>query len=242
MKQNRLLHMMGEIEEGYIEEAGVNIGNIREAKCGKGNHRVTFPWQKWCAVAASLAVIAGLGIAMVQSGLFGGRNHEVILENGDKITFVKAEDFIMADQKINATARDLNKEEAEHLFPGLSVVGDALFDTENGNFMGIEGDIGEMDLFVAKKGIMIDDTIVVGVEEVSTVNGLDVTAGYFLTSPNSKGERRIIYYANFEIGDTVFGLEHAGPEADAETLRQELVAVIQKLIEKGEPDFGFLEE
>ena len=229
MKNKRLLHMMGEMEDKYVEEA-----------YSKKTARAS--WLKWCTMAAGFVLIAGLSVVMTRSGMLFGKQHEVTLQNGEKITFAKIDEIGFADQKINATARDLTKEEAAILFQGFSVTGYALFDADNGSFMGIEGDIGEMDLFVAKKGIMIDDTIVVGEEEVSGVNGVDVTAGYFLTSPNSKGERKIIYYANFEMGDTVYGLEHAGPEAEAATLRQELADVIEKLIANGEPDFGILEE
>lgn len=243
MKENRLLHMMGEIEDGYIEEAGADAGKGRKPKRENRNYHVTFRWKKWCTVAASLAVVAGLIIAAMQSGVLGGKNHEVVLENGDKITFVKAEDFIMADQKIAGTGRKITEEEAAQLFSGISVTtGFVWFDLDEGNFMGIEGEIGDIDLFVAKKGMMIDDTIVMGEETISMVNDIEVTAGYFLMRPNSKGERRIIYYANFEIGNTTFGLEYAGAEAEAEKLCTELADVIEKLIQNGEPDFSDLEK
>ena len=242
MKQKRLLSLMGEIEDKYVEEA---YAEETDGVCGSktqsgGKKPARVIWLKWCAVAAGLILVAGLSVAMARSGLLFGKQHEVTLQSGEKITFAKIDEIGFVDQKINATARDLKEEEALALFPGLSVTGYVLFDTDEGDFMGIEGEIGDIDLFVAKKGMMIDDTIVMGEETVSMVNDIEVTAGYFLMRPNSKGEQRIICYANFEMGNTTFGLEYAGGKAEAEKLCTELAGVIEKLIQNGEPDFSNL--
>lgn len=70
--------------------------------------------------------------------MLGGKNHEVSLGSGDKITFVKAKEFIMTDQKINATARDLTREEAEVLRTELADVVEKLIQNGEPDFSDLE--------------------------------------------------------------------------------------------------------
>lgn len=62
----------------------------------------------------------------------------------------------------------------------------------------------------------------IGTEESSEVNGTSVTAGYFITDPNSKGEQTAIYYATFKLGDCTVYVENAGAIADSESVKNEL--------------------
>lgn len=63
------------------------------------------------------------------------------------------------------------------------------------------------------------DTVIVGTEKVSEINGITIVAGYFVTDPNSRGEQNAIYYATFEIGDCKVYLENGGMKDDSETIK-----------------------
>lgn len=65
----------------------------------------------------------------------------------------------------------------------------------------------------------------------SQVNGTSITAGYFVTDPNSKGEQNAIYYAAFEIGTCKVYVENGGTKADSEATKNQLAEIIQKLTE-----------
>lgn len=71
--------------------------------------------------------------------------------------------------------------------------------------------------------------------ETNAVFGdLPVTAGYFITDPNSRGEQIVIYYADFKLGDSTVHMENAGSSQDSETIKNELVEAICKIIALGD--------
>jgi len=75
----------------------------------------------------------------------------------------------------------------------------------------------------------ITDTSVSGNEEVSEINGISVTAGYFVTDTNSKGIKTIIYLASFGANGAIVYLEHSGYESNSEALRSEISNLINTL-------------
>ena len=54
-----------------------------------------------------------------------------------------------------------------------------------------------------------------------------------MTDPNSKGERYVIYYATFQLGDSTVYVENAGAKSESERVKNVLAAIIQQLIENG---------
>lgn len=149
---------------------------------------------KWGAVAACFAAVVILGVGVFQSGLFGNRTDIATLNNGDRIIFVKSDNvggsLALA---VDATTKPLTENEAEALFPGLPVTAHAVF-SDNKELIGFEGNIGNAKMVISTTDIPLLDTEIVGIEEISTVNGTSVIAGYFVTDRNSVGAQNIIYY------------------------------------------------
>ena len=110
-------------------------------------------------------------------------------------------------------------------------------DTDNSqNLIGFKGKIENVKIIVSTSDIPLIDTVIVGKEESAELNGISITAGYFVTDPNSKGEQNAIYYATFELGNCKIYLENSGMIDDSEVIKNQLAEVIQKLIENGELD------
>ena len=66
--------------------------------------------------------------------------------------------------------------------------------------IGFEGQVGNVKVIISTSDVQLLDTVIVGTEKVSEINGITIVAGYFVTDPNSRGEQNAIYYATFEIG------------------------------------------
>jgi len=232
MNSKKFSEAISELDSKYVDEA---LNYRKEAKKPG--------WVKWGAAAACFAVIAVLGVGVFQSGLFGNKTDIATLENGTEIVFVKSE---MTASSINidgeVTTRQLTEDEIAALFPNLPVTAHAIFKTSDmdaGNsleLIGFEGNIGNIKMVVSTFDVQLLDTVIVGTEENTEINGITIAAGYFVTDPNSKGEQNAIYYAAFEIDACKIYLENAGTKADSETTKNQLAEVIQKLIENGELD------
>ena len=139
---------------------------------------------------------------------------------------------------LDVTARPLNDEEIKILFADLPVTANAYFDTDNHNMIGFEGEIGDMKLVVSKQGVNLMDTVIAGNEYISTIEGVQINAGYFVTKANSKGKKTAIYYATFDIGKNTVYVENAGAESESDTVKNDLADTILKLIKNGEFDFS----
>lgn len=236
MNSKKFSEAMSELDSKYVDEA-LNYKKKAQKPV----------WVKWGAVAACFAVVTVLGIGAFQSGLFGSKTDIATLDNGNEIVFVKSEtagSSIDIDGTI--TTRQLTEDEITTLFPNLPVTAHAIFrtsDMDGGNsggnspkLIGFEGNIGNIKMVVSTSEVQLLDTVIVGTEENTEINGITIAAGYFVTDPNSKGEQNAIYYATFEIDGCIVYLENAGTKAYSETTKKQLAEVIQKLIENGELD------
>lgn len=123
------------------------------------------------------------------------------------------------------------EEEINAVFADLPVTANALFSGQD--LIGFEGKTGNIKMVVATSDVPVMDTSIVGTEESSEVNGTSVTAGYFITDPNSKGEQMAIYYATFKLGDCTVYVENAGAKDDSESVKNELAETVQELIDHG---------
>ena len=237
MKKETFCEILGDIDERYVKEARADR-KVRKTV-----------WVKWGAVAACLAAVAVLGTVLLQSGIFSQNTDVAALDNGDKIVFAKS-DTVGGSLSLDAdvTITPLTEEEAAVLFPALPVTADAIFQNGDGDagasreLLGFEGQIGNVKLTISTSDVQLLDTELVGAEETSEINGTSITAGYFVTDKNSKGEQNAIYYASFALGACRVYVENAGAKENSEATKEELAEVIQKLIENGEPDLpAFLE-
>lgn len=197
------------------------------------------PAARWIAVAASLVLVAALGIAVLQGGgIFGDT---VKLENGAVLRFEKSGTIGASSLDMDVTMQALPQTQLQQLFPDLQVEARAIFLAENGSLVGIEGSVGEMKLLVSCSDMPLTDTVLVGEEATSTVDGVAVTAGRFVTDKNSRGERTAIYYASFHLGESTFYLENAGNYGAREAVKTELADVLQTLLKNGEPNWSLLQ-
>lgn len=224
-----------EISKLYNSITNVDNQFIEEAQTKK-----KIGWLKVAAMAACFVVVTVLGVGLFQSGLFNSHTDIATLNNGDKIVFVKSDNIgssLALD--VNVTKKPLTEDEISALFSDLSITANAIFlnndiDTDSSQkLIGFEGQIENVKIVISTSDVQLLDTVIVGTEESSEINGITVTAGYFVTNPNSKGEQNAIYYATFKIGSCEVYLENGGTKDDSETIKNQLAEVIQKLIENG---------
>ncbi len=229
-----------EISKLYNSITNVDNQFIEEAQTKK---KKKIGWLKGAAMAACFVAVTVLGVGLFQSGLFNSHTDIATLNNGDKIVFVKSDNVggsLALD--VDATTRSLTEDETSALFPGLSITANAIFrnsDMDTGSsqeLIGFEGKIGNVKIIISTSDVQLLDTKIVGAEETSEINGTSITAGYFVTDPNSNGKQNAIYYATFEMGNCKVYLENADTKDNSETTKNQLAEVIQKLIENGELD------
>lgn len=222
------------IAMNYIDDDLVT-GAIEYKRTKKKNS-----WMKWGAIAVCLCLVV-VGAFVFQNGRLS--NHEITLDNGDTLVFAKS-DTIGSEQfevkRTNAESHVLTSPEIDLLFNELPVSGVVYFDKENGQFVALEGKINDMLLAITAPGEIFADTVIDDKETISEIEGTAVSAGYFLTDENSKGERTIIYYASFKLGQYEVYVEHAGIESNSDTVKAELANAVQDLISNGELDMGLI--
>ena len=182
---------MSEIDTKYVDEA---LGYKKKAQKSI--------WAKLGAAAACLAAVAVLAAGVFQSGLLGSKTDIAALDNGNEIVFVKSKTAASSLQlDADVTTRELTQEETQALFPSLPVTARAVFASGKG-LIGFEGRIGNTKMVISTADISLLDTVIDGAEKISTVNGISVIAGYFVTDRNSVGKQNAIYYATFKLGDS----------------------------------------
>lgn len=230
MKEKKLLRALGNVDNQYIKEAEPM------KKTSKITNR-----QKWVSVAACFVLVAVIGVGVFQSNLFGTKNDIATLNDGETITFVK-NDLSQSSINLNVTTRPLSDAEIEMLFADLPVTADAYFDADNHNILGFEGKIDDTRMVVSKQGVNLLDTIIDGNTITSSVDGVDINAGYFVTKSNSQGVKTVIYYATFDMGENTIYVEYSGVENESETVKNNLADTILKLIENGAFDLSQIQE
>lgn len=217
MRKTKISETIGNINQKYVSEATSYTGE------GKAARRPV--WMKWGAIAACFALIAVLGISIMQGGLLGGGKQIATLDNGSKISFIKSEAGVgQLDIAFKIQSRSLTDEEIHALFGDLPISAYALFNEEDGSILGLDGNYNDMKLLVSTPVVNINCAVIEGKETASEVDGVSVNAGYFISGKN------VIYYASFELaGNTVY-LENAGPKENGEAVKAEIASAIQNLI------------
>ena len=120
---------------------------------------------------------------------------------------------------------------------------DAYFDADNHNILGFEGKISDTRMVVSKQGVnLIRILSLMEMTITSSVDGVDIDAGYFVTKSNSQGIKTVIYYATFDMGENTIYVEYSGVENESETVKNNLVDTILKLIENGAFDLSQIQE
>jgi len=227
VRKEELFEVLGELDDDIVKGAEIPV-------------KKKLNWKHWGTMAACLAAAVILGIGLFQSGIFGGGTDTAVLDSGDKIIFVKS-NIGVGNVDINADiyTRPLTEDEVHSLFEGLPVTADAIYakgELDEGNsqkLIGITGTVGNVKMVISTSDIQLLDAVVEGIEKKSEVNGTSVTAGYFVTRPNSRGERNAIYYASFELDGCKIYLENSGPAKNSEAVKNRLAGLVLRLTENG---------
>ena len=193
-------------------------------------------------VAACLVAIGAVtGIVGSNMGWFGSKGYTVNLANGDSIVYhIGSTNVASIHVGYPVSSRKLTDAELDAILPETTERRSAIgtFREENGELLRVEGKLGDATIIFAQDNFPISDVVLEGNESSSSVNGIPVTTGYFVTSPNSRGEQSAIFFASFSIGNTNVYVECYGDKSDADAVSQETADLIFSIITKGEPDFS----
>lgn len=249
MKNNKIIASWDKIEPSNSANERM-LSAILERSCSvhyrKGKARSMAQAKKTkkylIPIAACLAaIIVVTGIVGNNLNWFGSKEYRANLANGDSVVYhygSTSQAVFVFDFPVST--RDLTDSELSLIFPTTveSPIAHGSFNDETGELFRVEGKIGEANVIIVQSGFPVSDVMVEGNESISTVSGIPVTAGYFITKPNSKGLRTAIFFGSFSIGNTDIYVELAGDESDTDAISQSTANLILEIIENGEPDFS----
>ncbi len=192
-------------------------------------------------VVCMALLIAVTGIIGGNLGWFNQKDYTVKLTNGDFIVYRNgstSEASFEVDYPV--TSRDLTDTELEILFPASTESRSAIgtFRDETGALLRVEGKIGNASVIYAQDGFPVNDAVIAGNETASSVAGIPVTMGYYITKPDSRGEQLAIFFGSFKIGNTNVYVECFGDKSEAKEVSQTTAELILQIIENREPDFS----
>ena len=224
MKKEELFNIIGEVDEQKVAEANKNATKKKQLQK---------TWLKWGAFAACICIVIAsvIGISTKREPLI------ITLENGDEINFSTKGGLATHNIMISiGDNRDLSETESNAIFGRPDVDASVVFEEGTNEFIILNGTIDGFKIEVHRKNIP-SCIVIEGEENVSYINDIPVTAGYFITDANSKGKRTAIVYGEFEVGNYRVYLETAADKSELETLCNELAKELYKLIENASLDF-----
>lgn len=179
-----------------------------------------------------LLLVSFVGLLGSNAGWFGAKIYTADLGDGNTLVFYRtpSNEASFAWDIDWGSALSVTVDESAALFGDLPVSGDAIFRSVDGAFLHFEGRAGDVKLSFSASGFPVTDTPIEGNESASLIDGVPVSAGYFLTDANSQGLRNLLLFATFSANDMTFLVEHGGAEADGEALRDELALVVGQLV------------
>jgi len=250
MKNKRMIDSWNKIEPDSAADVRMLDAILARNRLGQFAKRKAFTmnkafnWKRLAPVAACLVmIIAVTAIFGNNAGWFGSKVYTAELSGGT-LSFYKSDDVGVGslDFGFEATGRDLTSEENVILFGGLDVTSYGLFNPTNKTLLHVEGRTRNTKVILAAPGLPTADWIIEGNEETSEIKGLQVTAGYFITSANSQGVKNIIYYASFALNDVPMYVESGGNLEESDTWKSEIASVIDTLIQNGTPNLSAITE
>lgn len=225
MTNEKLYEVIGDISDNKIKEA---------KQVRKGKQPI---WLKWGTMVACICLVVAsiIGVGITQSS----KPYTAILNNGNQIIFYEGDNSIKnSDMKLAVEGiRELTETEASEIFGNIDVDADVGFEKNTNEFIYLGGSIDNFKVLVLRSDIPLDDTFNVEKESISVIDGVSVSAGYFLTKANSQGNKTAIVYASFEVENYTIYIETAGNESERDNLCNALAEEIQKLLEKANLDF-----
>jgi hypothetical protein len=130
--------------------------------------------------------------------------------------------------------RELTAEDNEVLFNNRAFEGFIIFRSTDGAFMHLEARNGNAKINLSANGHAVTDAFI-DTSEISNINDVPVSAGYWVFDANSKGIRTIIYAASFEHNGVAVYLEVGGDESGSESYLAEIGEFVEQLT-KTPPD------
>ena len=221
MKKEKLFDIIGDVDEKKVITAGRTMSDRKTIRPA---------WMKWGAMAACLALVVALGVGIMPQ-LFGNQSYVASLSNGSQMTFTKGSENGISNLDIAVVGmRTLSEAEASALFGDCEVDASVGFEEKTNEFIYLEGKLDNYKIVVTRSDVS-PDTIIDGEETASDIDGVKVSAGYFITNANSQGKKNAIVYASFNTNNYTVYLETSGTESEKETLCNALAEEILKLIE-----------
>ncbi|MDR3271846.1 MAG: hypothetical protein LBT32_10130 [Peptococcaceae bacterium] len=237
MKSQTLFAAMGNIDDKFISEEAEDIRATRSNSIVAKAKNVSRPLRRFAPIAACLALAIALTVVLGQNaGWFGSRVYTADLGSHGTLNFYPsaAVGADSLDFGVDVTSRNLTEDELSVLFshlPETSAYG--LFHAANKNLLHVEGHSGHTKIILSAPGLPTVDSSITGHEAASELNGVPVSAGYFITKENSQGIKNIIYFAFFSLGDVPVYVECGGVQSENEALKSEIALVIAQLIQNG---------
>lgn len=223
MKREKISETIQNISSKHVDEATVYNGGkmIKSRKI----------WITLAAVAACLILCVSLFLSI-------GREY-VKLDNGDILIFNASAELGVADMIRSDEFRDLSESEIKSLFKDLPVTkATVTFNPDDGSVWSIEGYINGKTLLIATPVYSNSCKVDPGwYSFTSNVNGISVEAGYLFGDAN-----KVIYFAEFKLGESTVYIEHSGLKEEDDTVKKEIADIIEKLTELGEIDLNIIKK
>lgn len=250
MKNNKIVDSWNKIEpDSTADERMLNAILARNQSSLSDKKKVHIMSKsinrKWFAPIAAcfVMVVALTAIIGNNANWFGPTTFSTDLRSGETLTFYRSDvpNTASIDFGTDVISRDLTSDENAILFGDSSAVAFyGTFNATDNSLIHLEGRIDEAKVIFAAPGTPLTDVVIEGVEATSDVNGIPVTAGYFITHANSQGIKNAIYFASFTLGDISVYVEVGGTESESEILRSAIGSIIERLIENGAPDLSMI--
>ena len=113
-----------------------------------------------------------------------------------------------------------------------------MFKADEKKLMHVEASGDGAKIIVAAPGMPVTDVIIDTNRKASVINGIHVSAGYFITDANSKGIRNIIYVASFKIDGVSVEVQTGGELSGNEKFRAEIAHIVDTMTKTGAPDLS----
>jgi hypothetical protein len=210
-------------------------------------------WKKYGSLAACLALVfAVTAIFGNNAGWFSGKIYTVELDGGTlsfyKWTGARSAASYAYMEGVDASMRSLTEDEREMLYgeafrdwdfyaEGVFALGDrwGIDTTLIHVTAGSGSDQGRVDggtkIIMSQGSNSIVEFITTEQfrHTASVINGVHVSAGYFITRDNSRGEQNIIYMASYKIGENNVYVECGGNLERSEEISAEIAYIIDTL-------------
>jgi nitrate reductase NapE component len=241
MRNKRIVDSWNKIEPDSAADARMLDAIIARNHAGQSEKNKvstmnkTLDWKRLAPIAACLVLVVALvGVFGNNAGWFGSKTYTAELGESGTLNFYKNNkipgeaDFAWDENWGEAITRELTAEGNEVLFNNRAFEGFMSFRSTDGAFMHLEARSGNAQINLSANGHAVTDAFI-DTSEISNINDVPVSAGYWVSDANSKGIRTIVYAASFEHNGVAVYIEVAGNESDSDAFRSEMGGLVEQL-------------